>query len=720
MRKLAKYLIVLLFTAALLLVALWSTSPALLQMAAQRFAPQYEITNLVLEVERPRLDRIAVPRLSFAIGQFELSLERAVIRYAPLQGQIVFVEIDSLSLSQTTQVTPAESGPDQGTTLDGLDPQQIFTYLPPGTISTLAVALDSIGFAGTGSAVLNDDGLTLKMAGLTPEYARHFRLDLLVRPWGDIAFDFFTGEQAAAPVVTLAVSIADNALQMDAQYDLTGYPLTLLSEVFALPQGSGRVMGELHASLPWPIEVGQLTDQTVTGALQADWRSDDLGLAVERLNLAFAGSTERIDGVLEGGRVTLVDPKLSLTLPQGLKVNYADSRFTFGAGVRYQFEQDVTTRFTGTINELLLNTGEPLSLETKLAFNAVYDEYRSSGTLLGKFSLKQDILQGSGQLQRKSRRAPFKLSYNLTQSSGSATSQATYAITQPFVTELLDNWREPYDLHSGQLDIVASYSWTPSTNQGNTTINLRESTVHYEDLVATGVAGSFKLTIKNDDVALQRSGFSVGEIDVGVGLKEMTGDVAWQGDRLRLNNVRTKVLGGTASSDEIVVAVEALDATFQIELDQIDLGQVLALEGEDIKGTGTLRGRLPIRVRQGAVNMTNGQVEALPPGGKIQLSSALAAATGQPGLDFAMNALTNFDYEKLDVTANYADNGDLALAVALRGRNPSVEKGRAIHYNLTINENVHALLEALRAQSEVTDRIERKVQEKNKLKPVSN
>jgi hypothetical protein len=617
-------------------------------------------------------------------------------------------------------VSPEESDSTEDTTLDGLDPQQIFTYLPPATISNLAVTLDSIGFAGAGSALLNDDGLTLKMTGLMPEFARYFRLDLLVRPWGDVAFDFFNSDHAEAPIVALTTSIADNALQMDAQYDLTGYPLTLLSEVLALPQGSGRITGELHASLPWPIEVDRLTDQALTGALKADWRSDDLGLAVERLDLTFGGTTDRIDGVIAGGRATLVDPKLSLDLPQGLKVSFADSRVALGPGVGYRYEQDATTRFTGTISELMLNTVEPLSLETKLAFNAIYDDYRSSGTLLGKFDLKQDIVQGSGQLQRKSRRVPFRLSYNLAQSSGSATSQATYAITQPFLTELLDNWREPYDLHSGQVEIVTSYSWTPSTNKGTTTINLRESTVHYEDLVATGVSGSFKFTIKNDDVALQRSGFSVGEIDVGVVLNEMTGDVALQGDRLQLNGLRTKVLGGTASSDEIVVAVEALDTTFQIKLDQIDLAQVLALEGEDIRGTGTLRGTLPISVRSGAVNMTNGTIEALPPGGKIQLSSALAVATGQPGVDFAMNALTNFDYEKLDVAANYADNGDLALAVALRGRNPAVEKGRAIHYNLTINENVLALLEALRAQSDVTDRIERKVQEKNKTKPVSN
>ncbi|MFB3107537.1 MAG: YdbH domain-containing protein, partial [Pseudomonadales bacterium] len=64
------------------------------------------------------------------------------------------------------------------------------------------------------------------------------------------------------------------------------------------------------------------------------------------------------------------------------------------------------------------------------------------------------------------------------------------------------------------------------------------------------------------------------------------------------------------------------------------------------------------------------------------------------------------------VRADYAENGDLALAVNLQGTNPDVEKGRAIVYNLTINENVLVLLESLRAQNAIIDRVERGILKK--------
>ena len=121
-----------------------------------------------------------------------------------------------------------------------------------------------------------------------------------------------------------------------------------------------------------------------------------------------------------------------------------------------------------------------------------------------------------------------------------------------------------------------------------------------------------------------------------------------------------------------------------------------------------MSGRLPIEINDGLVSMTNGKLSS-EHGGIIQLSTDFGVETGQLGLDFAMQALTNFSYSKLDVSADYAENGDLALTVKLQGTNPEVEKGRPIVYNLTINENIPVLLQSLRAQRGIINAIERKV-----------
>ena len=74
-------------------------------------------------------------------------------------------------------------------------------------------------------------------------------------------------------------------------------------------------------------------------------------------------------------------------------------------------------------------------------------------------------------------------------------------------------------------------------------------------------------------------------------------------------------------------------------------------------------------------------------------------------------ALENFQYETLEADIDYDVKGDLLAAIRLRGRNAKIEKGRPIHYNLNISENLPTLLASLRLQDEINERVEKKVQQ---------
>jgi hypothetical protein len=144
-------------------------------------------------------------------------------------------------------------------------------------------------------------------------------------------------------------------------------------------------------------------------------------------------------------------------------------------------------------------------------------------------------------------------------------------------------------------------------------------------------------------------------------------------------------------------------------LQDIDLAEVLALEGDDIVGTGRLDGELPVSIRNAVPSVQAGRVEARPPGGTIRLNPSFAGPSGQPGLDFALLALQDFRYSELVAGVNYAENGDLELAVRLMGRNPEIENGRAILYNLNISENIPVLLESLHLQDRLSEKIEERI-----------
>ena len=91
------------------------------------------------------------------------------------------------------------------------------------------------------------------------------------------------------------------------------------------------------------------------------------------------------------------------------------------------------------------------------------------------------------------------------------------------------------------------------------------------------------------------------------------------------------------------------------------------------------------------------------------MSPTLAGGTGQPGLDFALRALQDFRYDVLEAGVDYDVEGNLALAVRLEGRNPGIEGGRPIHYNVNVTENLPVLLRSLRLESDVTRNLERRL-----------
>jgi len=185
--------------------------------------------------------------------------------------------------------------------------------------------------------------------------------------------------------------------------------------------------------------------------------------------------------------------------------------------------------------------------------------------------------------------------------------------------------------------------------------------------------------------------------------------VGWADDRVSVEQAAFSILGGRASLSDFSMDPDVLDTDFVLTVDAIDLSQLLALEGEDIQGDGYLSGSLPVTVRAGLPSISGGRLASLEPGGSIRLAADFGALTGQPGLDFAVVALTDYRYTSLAATVDYLEDGELKLGISLQGRNPKVENGRPIHYNLNVSENVLVLLESLRAQSDLTDGLERRV-----------
>jgi hypothetical protein len=286
-------------------------------------------------------------------------------------------------------------------------------------------------------------------------------------------------------------------------------------------------------------------------------------------------------------------------------------------------------------------------------------------------------------------------------------------IAQPLMAGIFEAWPAPWDLDAGRLSLAADLTWPASGDlDGRLALTLADASAHYADYRVAGLGGEFVVALSGTDWQLAPTDLRAARLNAGIELTDVTARVGVDAARvgasaaaIGFERAGASVFGGTLATGPFTFDPVAGTAALEITLTAIDLGQVLALYGDRIMATGLLDGTLPAMLAEGTVTVSAGRLVARAPGGVIRVAPELSQVTGQPGLDFALRALGDFTYTAL----GFAENGDLKLAVALRGRNPEVEEGRPIHYNLNVTENIPQLLEALTVDRELIEAIERRV-----------
>ena len=143
------------------------------------------------------------------------------------------------------------------------------------------------------------------------------------------------------------------------------------------------------------------------------------------------------------------------------------------------------------------------------------------------------------------------------------------------------------------------------------------------------------------------------------------------------------------------------------------LAQIVALQqSEDIQAQGILEGRLPVTLAAGRITIDKGYLRALPPGGTIRyLANDASRALGGNSreLALALELLSDFRYEVLSSDVELDSDGNLLLGLSLAGHNPGQYEGRAVNFNINLEQNLDPLLQSLRLSGKLTEEIENRV-----------
>ena len=181
---------------------------------------------------------------------------------------------------------------------------------------------------------------------------------------------------------------------------------------------------------------------------------------------------------------------------------------------------------------------------------------------------------------------------------------------------------------------------------------------------------------------------------------------------INVEQLSAYLLSGSVSNTS-PFTIEPLNIETQIDLQlrNISLADILALEQQPITGEGTLDGRIPIQISGKDISVNHGQIYAKEPGGWIKLDQAASfrqMAGSNQGLSLLFEALDNFHYQTLNSKVDYQTNGDLLLAASLSGNNPDFKNGQAFNFNINIEENLKALFQSLQLSDDINKRISNK------------
>lgn len=391
-----------------------------------------------------------------------------------------------------------------------------------------------------------------------------------------------------------------------------------------------------------------------------------------------------------------------------------------------------TEKLTVKLPDLSLqgNNAAPYQIEVRSPLSARIEKLNSKqlhtqnwdfdGTLSGQLSQLRLAGNITGQ-HGLSVTTEIRQSENSVQ--GSATVKDVFLKAGNSVQKTFKGWPELASFTSGRLRSRLDFS-LPNTGPFKLSLNGSadglSGIVNRSDL--KNLSAQFDVQMSGKSIRLDIPSLTIEQLDPGVPLES-----------LQLTNGRYQAtLSDLAhgAADWQRVQVNLLNGKAWLDAQRLDLNRadklILHLEGlelqelfkvypaEGLAGTGIIDGQLPVYFeRGGAFYIEAGQLQARQPG-VLQFHSEKIQALGEsnPAMRIVSDALEDFHFNLLHSALSYDQSGKLLLNIRLEGKNPDVEKGRPIHLNINLEEDIPALLASIQLSGQVSEIIQKRIRER--------
>ena len=485
------------------------------------------------------------------------------------------------------------------------------------------------------------------------------------------------------------------------------FNLNLESARSSLAIGSAALTGEGGIS----VAAGQLGcdfQGNCSGVVQTElnmarWQTADLGGENTLLSGALTMAADRDGVALRAGSLTVALPLLSYPLDPAGQVGTGQVELAL-QDLQVNIAQEISASVTANTQRLDLElpgidlVTPAISTQLQLAGNILSGSVnlRLGQRLDSNLSFVHEIDAGVGELD-------FSLEPLL------------FTDANP-MSDLLSIASIDADIVDGTLSGSGNLAWQETASgwllSGPLALTMEELSGFAADVFFVGFSSSLRAELREGN--LQSAGLlpaTVATLDVGLPLDR----IDWQygfdlGDgTLTVNGLSTEMLGGTVEIPSVVYDMNATENRVRVVLSRLDLATIVALANyPNLQVSGTVSGYLPLLITPDGVALEEGLVSALNPGGSIRYTPSSPAGSNA-SVELLNEALSNYRFETLNAEAEYGADGDLELAVQLRGRNPDMRGGQPINLNVNIADNIPALLRSLQAGRVITERLEQRL-----------
>lgn len=175
---------------------------------------------------------------------------------------------------------------------------------------------------------------------------------------------------------------------------------------------------------------------------------------------------------------------------------------------------------------------------------------------------------------------------------------------------------------------------------------------------------------------------------IGIPVTKFDAEIEWPGNgSVVVNKLSMDAAGGHINAGSVSIPFDNPIGEFILVADGIDVSVLAALaDVEGLEVNGLLSGSVPIQFSPEDVLIIGGKLSSIDPGFvRYQPVQSPAGFSGGGGGSLLLQALEDFRYDSLNITANGSALEEMDVALAFQGYNPDLYDGYPISFNLSLN-----------------------------------